>query len=95
MHFELLFHLIAQQPLQEVNFVDTFKDIYDNQGHLIKLSNNYIVNNQALSNTYLKSEGLYELRDGWIKLHHSTCANPHAGRCESRRLETVGYPIRP
>lgn len=27
--------------------------------------------NQALSNAYLKSEGLYELRDGWIKLHHS------------------------
>jgi RNA-directed DNA polymerase len=27
--------------------------------------------NQALSNGYLKSEGLYALRDGWIKLHHS------------------------
>ena len=27
--------------------------------------------NQALSNTYLKSQGLYTLRDGWIKLHHS------------------------
>lgn len=27
--------------------------------------------NQALSNDYLKSEGLYSLRDGWIKLHHS------------------------
>ena len=27
--------------------------------------------NQALSNAYLKSQGLYELRDGWIKLHHS------------------------
>ncbi|OUS41065.1 group II intron reverse transcriptase/maturase [Oleispira antarctica] len=27
--------------------------------------------NQALSNAYLKSEGLYTLRDGWIKLHHS------------------------
>ena len=26
--------------------------------------------NQALSNVYLKSEGLYELRDGWIKLHY-------------------------
>ena len=26
---------------------------------------------QALSNSYLKSEGLYALRDGWIKLHHS------------------------
>ena len=26
---------------------------------------------QALSNAYLKSEGLYSLRDGWIKLHHS------------------------
>lgn len=26
---------------------------------------------QALSNAYLKSEGLYALRDGWIKLHHS------------------------
>ena len=26
---------------------------------------------QALSNTYLKSQGLYSLRDGWIKLHHS------------------------
>ncbi len=26
---------------------------------------------QALSNAYLKSQGLYELRDGWIKLHHS------------------------
>ena len=25
---------------------------------------------QALSNAYLKSEGLYALRDGWIKLHH-------------------------
>jgi len=24
--------------------------------------------NQALSNTYLKSQGLYELRDGWINL---------------------------
>lgn len=27
--------------------------------------------NQALSNTYLKSEGLCSLRDGWIKLHYS------------------------
>lgn len=27
--------------------------------------------NQALSNDYLKSQGLYALRDGWIKLHHS------------------------
>ncbi len=27
--------------------------------------------NQALSNDYLKSEGLYSLRDGWIKLYHS------------------------
>lgn len=27
--------------------------------------------NQALSNAYLKAEGLYALRDGWIKLHHS------------------------
>jgi len=27
--------------------------------------------NQALSNVYLKSQGLYALRDGWIKLHHS------------------------
>jgi RNA-directed DNA polymerase len=26
---------------------------------------------QALSNAYLKFEGLYALRDGWIKLHHS------------------------
>lgn len=26
--------------------------------------------NQALSNAYLKSQGLYELRDGWIKLHY-------------------------
>jgi len=26
---------------------------------------------QALSNTFLKSQGLYTLRDGWIKLHHS------------------------
>ena len=26
---------------------------------------------QALSSDYLKSQGLYELRDGWIKLHHS------------------------
>ena len=26
---------------------------------------------QVLSNAYLKSEGLYALRDGWIKLHHS------------------------
>ena len=26
---------------------------------------------QALSNAYLKSQGLYALRDGWIKLHHS------------------------
>ncbi|MEE9319485.1 MAG: hypothetical protein V3U76_03470 [Granulosicoccus sp.] len=25
---------------------------------------------QALSNAYLKTEGLYELRSGWIKLHH-------------------------
>jgi len=25
---------------------------------------------QALSNAYLKSQGLYSLRDGWIKLHH-------------------------
>ena len=24
--------------------------------------------NQALSNTYLKFQGLYELRDGWINL---------------------------
>ena len=27
--------------------------------------------NQALSNAYLKDQGLYALRDGWIKLHHS------------------------
>ena len=27
--------------------------------------------NQALSNAYLKSQGLYALRDGWITLHHS------------------------
>jgi len=27
--------------------------------------------NQALSLDYLKSQGLYALRDGWIKLHHS------------------------
>ncbi|MCH9639601.1 MAG: hypothetical protein K0U40_08920 [Betaproteobacteria bacterium] len=26
---------------------------------------------QALSNAYLKCQGLYALRDGWIKLHHS------------------------
>jgi RNA-directed DNA polymerase len=26
---------------------------------------------QALSNAYLKSQGLYSLRDGWINLHHS------------------------
>jgi len=26
---------------------------------------------QALSNAYLKTEGLYALRDGWIRLHHS------------------------
>jgi RNA-directed DNA polymerase len=26
--------------------------------------------NQALSDAYLKSEGLYALRDGWIKLHY-------------------------
>tara|TARA_R110000764_G_scaffold39822_1_gene88967 strand:- start:1744 stop:1923 length:180 start_codon:yes stop_codon:yes gene_type:complete len=26
--------------------------------------------NQALSLAYLKSEGLYSLRDGWIALHH-------------------------
>ena len=25
---------------------------------------------EALSNAYLKSEGLYALRDGWIKLHY-------------------------
>jgi len=25
---------------------------------------------QALSNAYLKAEGLFSLRDGWIKLHH-------------------------
>ncbi|CAG8998282.1 MAG: hypothetical protein CENE_00224 [Candidatus Celerinatantimonas neptuna] len=26
---------------------------------------------QALSNAYLASQGLFTLRDGWIKLHHS------------------------
>lgn len=26
---------------------------------------------QALSNAFLRSQGLYPLRDGWIKLHHS------------------------
>ncbi|WP_442866126.1 hypothetical protein, partial [Aeromonas sp. QDB56] len=26
---------------------------------------------QALSNAYLKSQGLFALRDGWIRLHHS------------------------
>lgn len=26
---------------------------------------------QALSNEYLKAQGLYSLRDGWIKLHHA------------------------
>ncbi|MDX5297814.1 MAG: hypothetical protein LPK85_02565 [Gammaproteobacteria bacterium] len=26
---------------------------------------------QALSNAYLKAEGLASLRDGWLKLHHS------------------------
>jgi hypothetical protein len=27
--------------------------------------------NQSLSNDYLKRQGLYALRDGWIKLHYS------------------------
>ncbi|KEQ18720.1 group II intron maturase-specific domain-containing protein, partial [Endozoicomonas numazuensis] len=27
--------------------------------------------NQVLSLAYLKSQGLYSMRDGWIKLHHS------------------------
>jgi RNA-directed DNA polymerase len=27
--------------------------------------------NQALSNAYLRKQGLYGLRDGWIKLHHA------------------------
>jgi RNA-directed DNA polymerase len=27
--------------------------------------------NQAISNAFLKSQGLYALRDGWIKLHCS------------------------
>ncbi len=27
--------------------------------------------NQALSNDYLKFEGIYSLCDGWVKLHHS------------------------
>jgi len=27
--------------------------------------------NQALSNAYLKAQGLYALRHGWIKLPHS------------------------
>ena len=26
---------------------------------------------QALSNDYLKSQGLYALRDGWIALHYA------------------------
>ena len=26
---------------------------------------------QALSNAYLKAEGLFSLRQGWISLHHS------------------------
>jgi len=26
---------------------------------------------QALSNAYLKAQGLFSLRDGWIALHHS------------------------
>ncbi|PCI13145.1 MAG: reverse transcriptase, partial [Thiotrichales bacterium] len=25
---------------------------------------------QALSNDYLKAEGLFSLRDGWIKIHY-------------------------
>lgn len=27
--------------------------------------------NQALSLEYLKSKGLYSLRDGWVALHHA------------------------
>ena len=40
--------------------------------------------NQALSNAYLKSQGLYALRDGWlsfITLSETPSAEPHAGCC--------------
>ena len=40
--------------------------------------------NQALSLDYLKPEGFYSLRDGWIGftiLNETTCAEPHAVCC--------------
>jgi len=50
---------------------------------------------QALSNAYLKSQGLYSLRDGlsFIILNETPCADPHAGCCGGWRLDTSGYPI--
>lgn len=51
--------------------------------------------NQALSLDYLKSEGLYSLRDGlrFTILSETPCAEPHAGCCGGWRLDTSGYPI--
>ena len=36
--------------------------------------------NQALTNAYLKSQGLYALRDSWIKLDNLTGEKLHAGK---------------
>ena len=51
---------------------------------------------QALSNAYLKSQGLFALRDGgygFTILSETPCADPHAGCCGGWGLETPGYPI--
>ncbi len=45
--------------------------------------------NQALSLDYLKSEGLYSLRDGWIALHYPKCPP-----LRSRMQSVVGLELR-
>lgn len=53
--------------------------------------------NQVLSNAYLKSQGLYELRDDWIKFHlyllKSSMRSCICGAAYGVLLETVSYPI--
>ena len=51
--------------------------------------------NEALSNAYLKSEGLYSLRDVWIQLHYPEWNTLCEAACRVLwgLLKTSGYPI--
>jgi len=50
--------------------IEAVKQVTD-RGYSIAEVSERLGINQVLSNVYLKYQGLYELRDGWIKLHYS------------------------